>query len=675
MKSSRALTLLLIAVITVLGIHVIYQLTEGWRADLTEDDLFSLTDGTMQILDKMQAEAVKPIEIKLYFSATTGKSLPKFIKQFIVYEDYVKSLLEEYRRAAKGKIKLRFIDPVTDSDDAQDALDYGLDGKPINQHGDLFFFGLVLETQTGSKDRIEFLWPNEQENIEYEISKRIYSLLWPTQKRIGVLSSLEVMGNSDPYMAQLMAAQGKRPQEPWTSMKVLQEQYEVSAINLDIDHISHDDYDLVMVIHPRSLADKTLWAIDEWVTTGGKTMVFVDPFTIEDQPPQNPQQPWAAYQYKPSSNLTKLMSKWGVTRPEDEIVADPTLGMRRPVDRRGGVENVIVDLFINDQTKKQVLNQDNPVTRGLSTLRFFMAGDLDIDKVEGVEVVPLIQTTAEGNTMTMKPGFPGQQDQLTFMDSNNPVKLRDSFTPGEEPKTIACLIQGTLPSAFPDGATFPDKMTETPPGMPPGVQMPPPEDAEMITKEPVPQDQHKQTSVLVFADVDFISNQVAYQQSLFGPTAANDNNKLLLNAVDFLFGASELMNVRAKSSIDRPFTLFDEIEERADTASEEREKELRAEVQRFQEEAQAKQRELSQRNAALFEKKLKDEVDGLNAKIAEANAQLREIRKTKRAALESEEARVRFSIMWLMPILVFALGITLYIRRRIKENQGQEAVR
>lgn len=670
MKLNKAITLILIALITVLGIHVVYRATEGMRADVTEDSLFSLTDGTRQIIDKMHTEGVQPIDIKLYFSLTNGKTLPKFIKQFIVYEDYVRSLLREYERTAKGKIQVRIFDPITDSDEAQDALDYGLDGKPINQHGDLFFFGLAFVTQTGSKDKIEFLWPNDQENIEYEISKKIYSLLWPKQKRVAVLSSLDVLSESDPYMQQLMAAQGKRPKESWISMQVLGETYEVSRIDLDTDHISKDEHDLLVVVHPRSLGDKTLWAIDEWITTGGNAVILLDPYAIEDQPPQNPQQPWAAYQYKPSSNLDKLMQRWGVTRTEDQVAADVELGLRRQVSRRGGTEKVIVDLYIDEQTRDQTVNQEHPVTRDLTTLRFFMAGGLAVEETEEIEVTPLITTTAKGNMMKMMPGF-GGQEELSFMDANNPAKLRDAFSEGSEPVNLVCLIRGKLGSAFPDGASFPDRMAETPPGLPPGVQMPPPEDAEIINKEPIPADQHQESTVLLIADVDVISNQIGFQQSLFGPAAANDNYKILLNGVDFLLGSSELMNVRGKSSIDRPFVLFDEIEEQAEAQTQAREKELRAEIQSFQEEVNNKQRELSQRNAALFKKKLQDEVDALNDRVEEANRELREIRKDKRAALESEEAWVRFSIMWLMPMLVFVLGMILFIRRKLKQHQVQ----
>ncbi|MEM7352802.1 MAG: GldG family protein, partial [Acidobacteriota bacterium] len=285
--NSRTTTLVLVALIAVFGIHVATRATESLRADFTSDNLYSLTDGTHAILDRLQEEGVKPLDIKLYFSETTGKSLPKFIKDFITYEKYVRSLLKEYEIASEGKIKVSFIDPIPDTDESQDAQDYGLDGKPINQHGDLFFFGLVFQTQTGSRDVIDFLWPNKQETIEYEISKRIQSLIWPTRQRIGVMSSLDVISDADnPYMAQILRAQGKNPGESWIAMKLLEETYDVSKIDADADHISPDEYDLVIVVHPREFNERAIWALDEWVTRGGNTLIFLDPYSLDDQPPQ-----------------------------------------------------------------------------------------------------------------------------------------------------------------------------------------------------------------------------------------------------------------------------------------------------------------------------------------------------------------------------------------------------
>ena len=121
--SSRLTTVALIGLVTALTVHVLAQNTASWRADLTADNLYSLSEGTELILERMQQEGVKPIEVKLYFSETTGKSLPRFIKDFVVYHKYIEALLEEYEVAGQGKIEVSSIDPLPDSDDAQDALD------------------------------------------------------------------------------------------------------------------------------------------------------------------------------------------------------------------------------------------------------------------------------------------------------------------------------------------------------------------------------------------------------------------------------------------------------------------------------------------------------------------------------------------------------------------------
>jgi ABC-type uncharacterized transport system involved in gliding motility auxiliary subunit len=668
MKTRHIITVALVAAITVLAVHVFTRATEAVRVDVTEDGLYSLTDGTREILQRMQTDGTEPIDITLYFSRTTGKSLPSFIKQFIVYEDYLRALLREYERAGGGKLRVRYVDPRPDSDEAQQALDDGLDGKPINQHGDLFFFGLLLETQTGSKDVIEFLWPDRQEDVEYEISRRIYELLWPSSERIGILSSLDVMPTSDPYMAQLLAAQGRQAPEPWTAVRLLQERYEVLRVEPDTDRISPEEIDLLVVIHPRNLSTKTLWAIDEWVATGGNTLIFVDPFSINDQPPPNPQNPMAGVQYSPSSSLNRLTEAWGVARLDDRVAADLGLATRRQVSRLGGVEPVIVDLSIDQETREETIAPDHPITRGLERIRLFMAGSLSVEAPEGVEVTPLLTTTAEGATLEMRAGFPGAGGGLVFMDANNPSRLLDDFAKGDEPVVLAALLQGPLPPAFPGGVTFPSVTPERPPGLPPGVELPPPDDAEMVTREPVPEERRSEATVLVVADTDLIADQVAFQNSLLGTVAINDNHKLLLNAVDYLFGASELMSVRAKSSIRRPFVLFDEIEAASEEKTLERERELREEISAFQEEIRTKQGELSRRNAALFQKKLQDDVDELNARARDAERELREIRKARRAALESEERRVRFSIMGLMPTLVLITGVVLFVRRKKRQS-------
>ncbi|MCY3927524.1 MAG: Gldg family protein [Acidobacteria bacterium] len=690
LAQSRLLTLALIGLVTVLSIHVANEWLEGWRVDLSGGDLYSLTDGSHAILDRMQEEGVNPLDIRLYFSETAGKTLPKFVKDFIGYERYLRSLLGEYERAAAGKIRLETIDPLPDSDDADRAAEDGLDGKLINQNGDLFYFGLAFETQTGSRETIEFLWPQEQENIEYEISKKIHGLLWPARQRVGVLSSLEVFGGAqDPFMAQMLAAQGRTPSQKWIIVQVLEDLYDVSQVAPDVDEISSDDYDLLVVIHPKDLPDKTAFAIDQWVAAGGNTLIFLDPYALGDTPPQNPQQPWMALQYQPASNLEPLLASWGLELPANRFAADFELAARRPMSQFGAAESVIIDLQVDSALHEDVLDEENPMLRGLSNTRFFLSGVLrelgddgseadggeddagdepgdsdagETGPVEGVELRPLISTTTAANTLEVLPGF-GGGDGLAYTDLNDGAALRDAFAPGEEPLALAYFVRGRLPTAFPEGVNYPDREAERPPNLPSEIEVPPPDDAQIIHRDPLPEEERGEAAVVVFADVDFIHDQIAFLQNPFGIIqAANDNHKVVLNSIDYLLGSQDLMSVRAKSGISRPFLRFDEIEAQAELDTLDRERQIREEIESFEEELREKQGEITQRNAALFERKLQEEVDELNERILEGNRELRDIRKGRREALEREESMVRFAVIGWMPIVVLLIG--LYRARR-----------
>ena len=55
--NSRIATILLVALIAALSIHVFYRLFDETRADLTQDDLYSLSDGSEQILDETRSSS------------------------------------------------------------------------------------------------------------------------------------------------------------------------------------------------------------------------------------------------------------------------------------------------------------------------------------------------------------------------------------------------------------------------------------------------------------------------------------------------------------------------------------------------------------------------------------------------------------------------------------------
>ncbi|REJ73190.1 MAG: hypothetical protein DWQ30_24750 [Acidobacteria bacterium] len=687
---SRGLTLALLGLIALFSLHLIDRWLSSVRVDLTDGDLYSLSEGSAALLERMGEEGTKPVDVTLFFSETTGKTLPKFVKDFIAYERYLRSLLGEYERRSDGRIRVRFVDPVPDSDEAEEAAEFGLDGKLINQNGDLFYFGLAFETETGSREVIDFLWPNEQATVEYESSRTLHQLVWPEKKKVGVLSSLEIFGGAqDPFMAQMMAAQGRQPAQKWIAVELLEQLYEVEPIDADADTISSDEIDLLVVIHPKDLPTRTLSAIDEYVVRGGSALVFVDPYSIEDPPPQDPQQPWLAMQYEPSSDLDPLLEAWGAA-VGGGFAVDLDLAVRRPVSARGAAEAVIYDLALGGEQWEETVDTSSPILQGLADLRFLLAGTIELadDAAAGSDAASqsasaateaarspspgdgglrrevLIRTTSAGAELQVEPGF-ASDGGLGYTDLNDPAKLRDSYRPGERPVVLAALVRGRFPSAYPDGAEYPSEEPERPPNLPPGIELPPPPDAEMITRPPVPEEERGEGAVMVFADADFLSDQIAFVSNPFGLVqAANDNHRVFLNAIDFLLGDRDLMAIRAAKELDRPFEKFDEIEAEAEKETLDRERQIRADIEQFQEELRAKQSEITSRNAALFQKNLQDEVDQLNERIVEANRELREIRKGRREAIERQESLVRFSVMGWMPLVLLALGVWLAYRRR-----------
>ena len=119
----RAITAIaLIAVITVSAISICQNIGKSMRVDITDQGLYTLSDGTKAVLDGLN----QPIKLKLYYSKTAAMKGPDQIRYFNEYYVFVKALLDEYVTAAKGNVILDVIDPESFSDDEVDAIRHGL---------------------------------------------------------------------------------------------------------------------------------------------------------------------------------------------------------------------------------------------------------------------------------------------------------------------------------------------------------------------------------------------------------------------------------------------------------------------------------------------------------------------------------------------------------------------
>src|SRR3972149_11665205 len=113
----------LVLVITLSAISICQNTAKGWKVDITDQRLYTLSDGTRAILSKLN----QPITAKLFYAKTAALRGPDQIRYFNNYYQFVLALLPEYVAASKGIVRLEVIDPRPFSEEEAEAMRYGLE--------------------------------------------------------------------------------------------------------------------------------------------------------------------------------------------------------------------------------------------------------------------------------------------------------------------------------------------------------------------------------------------------------------------------------------------------------------------------------------------------------------------------------------------------------------------
>jgi ABC-type uncharacterized transport system involved in gliding motility auxiliary subunit len=638
-----------VLVIVFSAISICQSIGKPLKLDITEKKLYTLSDGTKAILAKLN----QPIRARLYYAKTAALKGPDQIRFFNNYYEFVRALLEEYVAVSNGMVELEVVDPRPFTDDEEQALKYGLRRFPITQE-ESFFFGLVVQTQFGVEKAIPFFSPDRQNFLEYDISYLIDTVVTRQKKKIGVMSSLPVMGDDvTGYMAQMMMRQGQKPKPAWTIVEQLRKQYEVKTVATDVNDIN--DVDILLVIHPKNLPEKTLFAIDQYVLKGGRTIVCVDPHCFSDRPPQMQMQ--MQMQHDSSSELNALTRTWGLEMPDKTFAGDRSLASLAAIRANQRPERIIG--YLNLTPEGKCFAEDNVITAELNQVRILFSGVLkevadSNEAKEGdlkINRTPLVTTTNRGGTFTISNPY-----ELMILDGPS---LMRKFADGAEPMTMGYLITGRLKSSFPNGIEVESDSPD--PNDPNETVTTTMQVTGLIEAE-------EDCAVIVFSDVDFISDNIAYQSSFFGKVVVGDNATLMLNAIDDLSGSSDLVSIRSRGNFKRPFTVVDEIERKAEAETAEEVEKINLQIAGFQGELQsilasAKEGQEDVIGSSIVKKKQEAEL-----KIHQAQRQLRQVRMTRREKIERLGNRMRQANMLAAPMVILIIAIVLGIRRGMRKR-------
>ena len=468
------------------------------RLDLTENGLYSVSDGTREIIGDLE----EPVNLYFFFSEKASEDLTALR----AYSQRVQEMLEEYQLLAGSKINLHIVDPEPFSEQEDQAAEFGLQSVPVNQAGEALYFGLAGTNALDGQEVLAFFQPDREAFLEYELTKLIYNLSVAEKPRVALYSELRVEPGVDPRSFQ--------PTPGWIFMDQLKELVQIEKIDeLSLDAIGSAD--LLLLIHPGTLEDAALYAVDQHVMSGGKLIVFVDPLAEMVAP----EAPGMSIPSGSSSELNRLTATWGVSLRDGEVLGDSEVALMVGGADGAPVRHLGILGFTN-----QYFSGDDIVTADLEAINFSTAGILDVDEVDGIDAKSLIASSSAA----------GSLDAIQFQFLNDPAELQRGFQSTGENYSVAVRLSGKSLSSFPEMSGEETHIAET-----------------------------NQLNVVIVADTDVLSDRLWVQvQNFFGQQVASafaDNGSFVANLVENLSGSSALIEVRSRGQFSRPFVVVEEL--------------------------------------------------------------------------------------------------------------------
>ena len=633
-------SVLALAVALLLSVNIVAnEVFRSSRWDLTESQLFTLSKGTVNVLHNLQ----EPITLRLYLS----KRLVTRIPSLKGYATRVEELLEEFKRQADGKIRLQVIDPDMFSAEEDRAVGYGIRGVPVPGGQEALYFGLVGTGSTTQEQVIPTFTPNREQFLEYDLSRLIYSLANEKKPVVGILSSLPINGGGP-----------RAPNVPaWMVIEQAQQLFDIQPLDKEVRTIP-EDIDVLLVVHPKDMAEHLHYAVDQFVLRGGRLLMFIDPFAEADQS-RGRRIMGMQVPAKKTSNPERLLEAWGVKMDSGKIVGDISAATQVRFQR--GTQIVTLDYPPWMNLSKGALNPTDIITGDLKNITVATAGYLQ--KLEGATTTlsPLLQTSEEAKLYLI-------EDVNNY---NEPEKLLQDYQPAGERFVLAGRIGGDVKSAFPDGPPKPkeeeskkeakaEQSSQQTPATPPAPT------AKHLNESVVP------ANIILVADVDILQDSLWVNvQNLLGsriaiPTAGNGS--FVANALDNLAGSSDLIAIRSRSGFQRPFEYIDNMRQNAELKYRSKEQELKSKLLDAEKRLSELESEKQNDDALVLSEAQQSELINFRKQRLGIRKELREVNFELRSEIEALEVLIKFLNIALIPILIglggIGVGIIAMVRTR-----------
>ncbi|WP_289031109.1 Gldg family protein [uncultured Paraglaciecola sp.] len=599
------------------------KLLSPYRLDLTENQVYSLSEGSKKVIREIE----EPINLYFFFSDKASKNMISLRN----YANRVESLLTEYETLAQGKLKLQVLDPEAFSEQEDKADQFGLTAATIGAAGESIYMGLAATNSVDEQQVIAFFDPQKESFLEYEISKLIYQLTDPEPVNVTLVTDLPIAGGQNPMTGQFDPA--------WTFYTQLQQLFEVKVLDNKSASIPKKT-DVLILLHPQKYSESLLFSIDQFAMQGGKVLAFVDPHNESDQLAIMA----GSNSTKNSSNLTALLTAWGVKFDIQNVLLDAMAGL----DIRTPDGEVARHFGFIGLSNEQLENGD-VVTSNLDVLNGASFGVISLADNSQLNLLPLIQSSENSDLMPVD----------EYASTQNPDDLSKVYQSQNQDYVLAARISGkansmfdTLPSAINLDIT----------------------ESEIVTST-------KNLNLILVGDSDLLSDRFWVQQSnFFGQTIFTpfaNNGDFIINAVENLGGSDALISVRSRGTFARPFNKVDELTVIAEQKFREQEQLLEAQLAETEQQLMQLQSQQSDLANLVITPEQQLAIDEFMEKKITIRKSLRNVRHQLDNDIENLGNWLKFINIVLSPIVLIILLTVLRVlfktKSRTKFYQGKEA--
>jgi ABC-2 type transport system permease protein len=658
-----------------IGVTEIAQTRNWLYADISSEQLSSLSDDTVKILSELRNDSsAKTIKIDAYVS-------PQVPTEYADTKLNLLAALAEMSSLSGNKIQVHKHEIENYGPEALKAEDtFGITPQEvlINEGGEQsreeFFLGAAVTSGLG-KVVIPFI--DKGIPVEYELVRSISTVTQENRLKVGVVDTGIPFVNPS----------SNREQE-FALITELRKQYDIDDEPINPSEPIKEKYDVLIAIQPSMLAPQEMDHLVDAVRSGMPTLILEDPmpyfFPNEVAGTAEPKQApgmmgmFGGGKPQPKGDINQLWRTLGIDLKPREVIwqeYQPENTLRGQIDSHW----IFVD---KGNGSLDPLNSENIITSGMNQVLLVYPGSLSPSEDSKLNFEQLVVTGGEGSGVV--------ETQAIRRRISNPRTFRhmsDSYTHilaahihglrRDEDELLSSLASATEPEKTGDSQAENSRNGNT--------ETASDKNDSGTTKDPP--EAGRPIQAVVVADIDWIiPDFFAIRQSGNRELlTATQNVTFILNIIDTLAGDERFIAIRKRAPAHRTLAKIDEATRanRQHALDEEKEflKEVQAEIAEAQQAMQDKvdavrntpglsRLQIEQRIEVMAEQEQKKMQAELRSIDADRSRKLKLIDSNLKQEVSSiQNLYKRFAIL-IPPIPPLLVALYVFFRRREAEREG-----